>query len=251
MGRPEFQAPETQDDYANHTQEQDLFGLAVLIFHLLTGFHPYHVTNQPDHNLPSDRIKAWLFPPARRGVTTTAEYMPALEWVAPRTEGFVPALFRPGKSGAGSAHAGTVGDSLGVCAGRLDRNFAGVPVRPHHRTTNTPANATTTATTADDSADAAAPGNNGNARRVSRRGHRGSNDSLTDNGALRRSKLSRRSHHSNNSALRRSKLSRRSHHSALRRSKLSRRSHHSNNGALRRCHLPDRESASAPGWLPE
>ncbi len=75
MGRPEFQAPETQDDYANRTQEQDLFGLAVLIFHLLTGFHPYHVTNQPDHNLPSDRIKAWLFPPARRGVTTTAEYM--------------------------------------------------------------------------------------------------------------------------------------------------------------------------------
>ena len=75
MGRPEFQAPEVQDDHANRTQEQDLFGLAVLIFHLLTGFHPYHVTNYPDHNLPGQRIKAWLFPPARQSVETTDPYM--------------------------------------------------------------------------------------------------------------------------------------------------------------------------------
>ena len=74
MGRPEFQAPEVQGGYENRTQEQDLFGLAVLIFHLLTGFHPYHVTNQPNHSQPGQRIDAWLFPPARRRVDTTDDY---------------------------------------------------------------------------------------------------------------------------------------------------------------------------------
>ena len=74
MGRPEFQAPEVQDDYANRTQEQDLFGLSVLIFHLLTGSHPHIVTNRPDHNLTGQRIKAWLFPPADRSLQTTEQY---------------------------------------------------------------------------------------------------------------------------------------------------------------------------------
>lgn len=66
MGRPEFQAPEAQDDYTNRSQNHDRFGLAVIIFHLLTGFHPYTVVNQPDHPQPGDRINAWLFPPSNR-----------------------------------------------------------------------------------------------------------------------------------------------------------------------------------------
>ena len=74
MGRPEFQAPEAQGDYANRTQEQDLFGLAVVIFHLLTGYHPYTVNNQPDYSLPGERIGAWLFAPAGRGVTAPDPY---------------------------------------------------------------------------------------------------------------------------------------------------------------------------------
>ena len=79
MGRPEFQAPEAQSDYANRTQEQDLFGLAVVIFHLLTGYHPYTVTNRPNVTLPGDRISAWLFPPAGRGVTAPDPYNQAWE----------------------------------------------------------------------------------------------------------------------------------------------------------------------------
>lgn len=74
MGRAEFQAPEAQSDYANRTQNCDRFGLAVVIFHLLTGYHPYTVTNQPDYPQPGDRIKAWLFPPARRGVSAPEPY---------------------------------------------------------------------------------------------------------------------------------------------------------------------------------
>ena len=77
MGRAEFQAPESQSDYANRTQNCDRFGLAVVIFHLLTGYHPYTVTNQPDYPQPGDRIKAWLFPPARRGVSATEPYRAA------------------------------------------------------------------------------------------------------------------------------------------------------------------------------
>ncbi len=79
MGRPEFQAPEAQANYANRTQEQDLFGLAVVIFHLLTGYHPYTVTNQPDYALPGERINAWLFAPAGRGVTAPDPYNEAWE----------------------------------------------------------------------------------------------------------------------------------------------------------------------------
>lgn len=79
MGRPEFQAPEAQGDYANRTQNHDRFGLAVVIFHLLTGYHPYTVTNQPNVALPGDRISAWLFPPAGRGVTAPDPYNEAWE----------------------------------------------------------------------------------------------------------------------------------------------------------------------------
>lgn len=75
MGRAEFQAPEAQDDYTNRTQNHDRFGLAVIIFHLLTGFHPYTVVNQPDHPQPGDRIRAWLFPPSNRTmVEAPAQY---------------------------------------------------------------------------------------------------------------------------------------------------------------------------------
>ena len=54
MGRPEFQAPEAQGQagYANRTANHDLFGLAVIIFHLLTGYHPYTVSDQPNHPQP-------------------------------------------------------------------------------------------------------------------------------------------------------------------------------------------------------
>ena len=62
MGRPEFQAPEAQGDYANRTPNHDLFGLAILIFQLLTGFHPYTITGQPKYPLAEDRILAGLFP---------------------------------------------------------------------------------------------------------------------------------------------------------------------------------------------
>ena len=74
MGRPEFQAPEAQSDYTNRTQNHDRFGLAVIIFHLLTGYHPYTVVNQPNHALPGARISNWLFAPAGRGVTAPQPY---------------------------------------------------------------------------------------------------------------------------------------------------------------------------------
>ena len=76
MGRPEFQAPEAQvqGGYLNRTQNHDLFGLAVIIFHLLTGYHPYTVTNRPNITLPGERIRAWLFPPANPAVTAPAHY---------------------------------------------------------------------------------------------------------------------------------------------------------------------------------
>ena len=74
MGRPEFQAPEAQGDYKNRTQNHDRFGLAVVIFHLLTGYHPYTVTNRPNVTLPGDRISAWLFPPADPGLNAPSPY---------------------------------------------------------------------------------------------------------------------------------------------------------------------------------
>ena len=73
MGRPEFQPPEAQGNYANRTQNYDLFGLAIVIFHLLTGYHPYTVTNQPNYALPGDRISAWLFAPASKGSVTAPD----------------------------------------------------------------------------------------------------------------------------------------------------------------------------------
>ena len=77
MGRAEFQAPEMheQGNYENRTQEQDLFGLAVIIFHLLTGEHPYTVVTPTGYNLQEERIKNWLFAPAGdRGVTAPQRY---------------------------------------------------------------------------------------------------------------------------------------------------------------------------------
>jgi DNA-binding helix-hairpin-helix protein with protein kinase domain len=81
VGRPEFQPPEAQIEggYANRTQNHDCFGLAVLVFQLLTGFHPYTVTHQPDHPQHRDRILDGLFPPARSDITTTDEYRQAWE----------------------------------------------------------------------------------------------------------------------------------------------------------------------------
>ena len=73
MGRPDFQAPEAQGDYANRTQNHDCFGLAVVIFQLLTRYHPYTVTNQPDYAMFGQRISAWLFAPASGGSVTAPD----------------------------------------------------------------------------------------------------------------------------------------------------------------------------------
>ena len=74
VGRPDFQAPEAQGDYANRTQNHDLFGLAVLIFLLLTRFHPYTVTNEEDYNEWGARIKNGLFPPATTTLSAQDTY---------------------------------------------------------------------------------------------------------------------------------------------------------------------------------
>ena len=77
MGRPEFQAPELAGNYENRTRYHDLFGLAVLIFQLLTGYHPYTVTNQPKFAQTGARIRAGLFPPAMSSLTAPDPYTQA------------------------------------------------------------------------------------------------------------------------------------------------------------------------------
>ena len=86
MGRPEFQAPEAQGNFENRTQDHDLFGLGVIIFLLLTGYHPHTVTGQhaQDYNTHGARISAWLFPPANLNVTTTFEYSAAWDRLTAR-----------------------------------------------------------------------------------------------------------------------------------------------------------------------
>lgn len=86
LGIPEFQAPEVQDNYSNRTQEQDLFGLAVLIFLLLTGYHPYTIAGQQaqDYPLTGDRIGAWLFPAADLSLTAPQAYCDAWEELTDR-----------------------------------------------------------------------------------------------------------------------------------------------------------------------
>ena len=98
MGRPDFQAPEAQGNYANRTQEQDLFALAVLIFQLLTGYHPYMVTGQHAQDYPEfgDRIKAWLFPPADPSRSLDHRSLQrGLGRADRQTKRVVPPLFRP------------------------------------------------------------------------------------------------------------------------------------------------------------
>ena len=79
MGRPEFQAPEAQGNFENRTQDHDLFGLSIIIFLLLTGYHPHTITGQhaQDYNTHGARISAWLFPPANLNVSTTQDYSAA------------------------------------------------------------------------------------------------------------------------------------------------------------------------------
>ena len=86
MGRPDFQAPEVQGNYSNRTQEQDLFGLAVLIFCLLTGFHPYTIAGQQaqDYPHPGDRIAAWLFPASDGSLTAPQAYCDAWDTLSDR-----------------------------------------------------------------------------------------------------------------------------------------------------------------------
>ena len=92
MGRPEFQAPEIsiRGNYDERNSNHDLFGLAVIIFHLLTGYHPYTVTNQPSHPQLGDRIRDGLFPPARFGLRAPPEYDEAWEALT----GYQQELFR-------------------------------------------------------------------------------------------------------------------------------------------------------------
>ena len=70
-----YQAPEFQDGFIRGP-EQDRFGLAVLIFFLLIGSHPYLVTGQhaDDYKTYSERIKAWLFPPASGGSVSAPDH---------------------------------------------------------------------------------------------------------------------------------------------------------------------------------
>ena len=80
LGRPDFQAPEThQSGYGNRTQNHDRFGLAVLIFLLLTGYHPYTIAGQhaQDYPLPGDRIGAGLFPAADQSLVAPQSYCDA------------------------------------------------------------------------------------------------------------------------------------------------------------------------------
>ena len=86
MGRPEFQAPEAQGNFENRTQDHDLFGLAVIIFLLLAGYHPHTITGQhaQDYNTHGARIGAWLFPPGNLNVTTTLEYSAAWDGLTVR-----------------------------------------------------------------------------------------------------------------------------------------------------------------------
>ena len=83
VGRNEFQAPEYKGSSAMRTPNHDIFGLAIIIFHLLTGYHPYGVvTGQHAQDYPQteQRISAWLFPPASGGkVTATPQYDAAWE----------------------------------------------------------------------------------------------------------------------------------------------------------------------------
>ena len=76
MGRPEFQAPEAQNNYANRTQEQDRFALAVLIFQLLTGYHPLHHHRPACSGLLSARRadQQLAVPAGRPGVTAPDPY---------------------------------------------------------------------------------------------------------------------------------------------------------------------------------
>ena len=78
MAQDGYQAPEFQGDFVR-TQEQDLFALAVLIFLLLTGSHPYRVTGQHAADYPTltERVRAWLFPPADQTITTPQAYVDA------------------------------------------------------------------------------------------------------------------------------------------------------------------------------
>ena len=76
MGRAEFQAPEAQTDYSNRTPNHDYFGMGVIIFHLLTTYHPYLLTGQHGVDYPElgDRIAAWLFSPASGGSVAAPDH---------------------------------------------------------------------------------------------------------------------------------------------------------------------------------
>ena len=93
MGRAEFQAPEAQGNFENRTQGHDRFGLAVIIFLLLTGYHPHTITGRRarDYNTHGARISEWLFPPAaRNAIETTPEYRAAWNRLAvPQKELFL------------------------------------------------------------------------------------------------------------------------------------------------------------------
>ena len=74
LGMAEYQAPEQQGKQTNRTQEDDCFGLAVLIFQLLNnGSHPYNSTD-PEYSTLAERIANWRFPRSEsNNATTTPE----------------------------------------------------------------------------------------------------------------------------------------------------------------------------------
>ena len=138
MGRPEFQAPEAQGDYANRTQEQDLFGLAVLIFQLLTGYHPYTVTGRhaQDYSTHGARISAWLFPPAVQGVTAPDPYNQAWNALTDKQKELFRRVFDKNHKGRPRPKPGEWVEALMEMPAVATAPAPGAPPRP--RPTRTP-----------------------------------------------------------------------------------------------------------------
>jgi DNA-binding helix-hairpin-helix protein with protein kinase domain len=105
VGVPEFTPPELQDEdfsQTNRSQNHDRFGLAVLIFQLLFGRHPFAGVPLPGHTIPQDpggAIQQYLFAygrqSSRRGVKPPSAMLPLSE-IASALEGLFELAFRPG-----------------------------------------------------------------------------------------------------------------------------------------------------------
>ena len=130
-GRDEFQAPETNGKYENRTQNHDCFGLAVLIFHFLTGFHPYTVTDERAPNHPGDRIKGGWFPPARRSMRTSAIYQRRWEGLHLSQQELFIRCFDPSRSGWSRPTPAEWVDALGFAPQEWAVSSPAAPIDPN------------------------------------------------------------------------------------------------------------------------